>query len=157
MGAMGRSSREDGFTLLELVIVAIIIGILATIAIAVFLGQRDKAERSSAISSARNTMTLAEAIRLDDPTYTEDPSAYEAEGGRGFTFVNGPSTGPTVVSIATFDSDRIVVIASRGGGRCYWVRREVGENPVRGYDGLSDGETCTAEDTALENASGAGW
>lgn len=162
MGARERSSRDDGFTLMELVIVVIIIGILATIAIAVFLTQREKAERSSAISSARNTLTLAESIRFDDPVFPGDPNVYTEEGGSGFTFTDGPSTGPTVVSIATFwngteePEGPVLVATARGGGRCFWVRRAVGEDPARGFVG-ADGDPCDASDTGLLTAPDTGW
>ncbi len=170
MGATERWSRDDGFSLMELVVVTIIIGILATIAIAVFFTQREKAERSSAISSARNTSTLAEAIRLDDSTYTDAPSAYEDEGGTAFTYVNGESTGPTVVSIETYSDDGdasaergpIVVMAAQGGGRCYWIRHDVDGAPVRDHFGMDDGDTCKAGGSvpggsALWEATGGGW
>ena len=150
---------------MELVIVTIIIGILATIAIAVFFTQREKAQRSSAISSARNTSTLAEAIRLDDTTYTDDPEAYRDEGGTGFTYVNGPSTGPTVVSIEAYsdsgdaspEKGPIVVMAAQGGGRCYWARQAVNGAPARGYFEVDEDDTCTAGDSALVTVAGGGW
>lgn len=47
-GSGNRDGRQRGFSLIEVLIVIIIIGILAAIAIPMFLGQRDKAHNATA-------------------------------------------------------------------------------------------------------------
>src|SRR2546428_14171160 len=64
------NKNEDGFTLIELMVVVLIIAILIAIAIPTFLGARKRAQDRAAQSSLRNTVTAAKAIFTDSETYT---------------------------------------------------------------------------------------
>jgi type IV pilus assembly protein PilA len=71
---MVETKREEGFTLIELMIVVAIIGILAAIAIPQFSAYRAKAFNSAAESDLRNLMTAEEAYVADNQTYTATQS-----------------------------------------------------------------------------------
>ena len=69
--ASRRRDEEQGFTLIELMVVVLIIAILIAIAIPTFLGARQRAQDRAAQSDLRNGLTSEKTYYTDNQAYVD--------------------------------------------------------------------------------------
>ena len=100
------AARENGFTLVELLVVMAILGILVAIAVPSFLAYRGRAADSAAMTNIRATLPSAEAYFLDNGTYAGMTagalrSGYDAGLAQGVAI----SGTPTATSYCVTDTE----------------------------------------------------
>ena len=97
-----QKDEEDGFTLIELMVVVLIIAILLAIAIPTFLGAQDRARDRGAQSDLRNSVTAAKTIATDDAgLFTNVDMAKLATSEPNITFAAGVGSNTTVGFLKT--------------------------------------------------------
>jgi type IV pilus assembly protein PilA len=152
--------REDGFTLIELMVVVLIIAILIAIAIPTFLGARRRAQDRAAQSNLRNALTAQKAYYTDNQAYTTVPDSIKSiEPSLTFTATAAPAqnTVSMVTSTTSVTNDTVTLGTMSASGTCFYLKDVASGSASQAgtfYGADTDG-TCA--DTAAGVATGSKW
>ena len=86
-----KNNDEKGFTLIELLVVVIIIGILAAIAIPVYIGIQNNAKDSATKSDIENAKTAVVAYFTSNGSFPTSLAGLSAEGYPGPSLTGTPA------------------------------------------------------------------
>ena len=120
-----RTQSESGFTLVELLVVMLILGLLAAIAIPAFFNQRTKAQDSEAKSTSKTAQTALE-------TYATDNNGSYASATRANlktiepTLSSAASGANTITTLTTTSNSYTITVTSSSTNSFSIVRATTG-------------------------------
>ena len=129
------SKDENGFTLIELMVVVLIIAILIAIAIPTFLGAQDRARDRGAQSDLRNALTAAKTLATDNAG-----KFFAPDGTTPIESVAMEDAEPSLAYNDAAASDTEVMVTTNATGTVITLSKESASGAEFGISATSDGE-----------------
>jgi type IV pilus assembly protein PilA len=105
-----RLSQDEGFTLIELMVVVLIIAVLVAIAIPSFLGFRNRAQDRASQADLRNVLLAEKANWIDNGSYTETEADLKEYEPTILANTTSPSDDGVFLDMSVAANDNVVCL-----------------------------------------------
>jgi type IV pilus assembly protein PilA len=114
-----QTGRDEGFTIIELMMVVAIIAVLVSIAIPYFLGVRHAAQDRAAHTDLRNVLLAEKMVWLEEGAYTADFGVLGAT--RPGSLLNADPTLGVYADVNDADDQVACLVRASGSGRVFSI------------------------------------
>lgn len=150
-----RDRGDDGFTLMEMMIVTVIIGLLIAIGIPTLMGARTAAANRAAQALVANAFTVERVIYSDRQLYTDVINGPDGLQAAEPALLYVTDLAPTTKLVSVHLAGTILTLGTRSeSGTCFYIRDD-GDSPRTSRFGQSGG--CPKPSAVPEAAFSPRW